>query len=197
MALRILSLAALLLGAPLLTGCASTEMRSVRNDLARQMPAADIRDGRTFSFGAVSIGFARLVTGLVGEDAAPARMILRDVRRVKVGRFDVAGPVDADRVRMPARLRRYVERDGWMHLVTFRQDGEAGWVLYRARGERITDLFVTVLSGDELVLARISGNLSEIAFTLLEHADVRMPFFGEALSTDDEAAVDEAALSED
>jgi hypothetical protein len=192
MSSRILLSATLLLTA-VLTGCVSTELSGVRNDLARQMPEASIGDGRTFSFGAVSLGFARLVSGLVGEDSQDVRAVLRGVRRVQVGRFDVAGPVDAPGLRMPARLRRYVDREGWEHLVTFRQDGEAGWVLYRARGERITDLFVTVLSDDELLLARISGDLTGVALALLQQGDVALPMFREA-STAQERRQDEAAV---
>lgn len=170
MALRFLPFALLLL-----TGCASSELTGVRDDLARQLPDAGIAEGRTFSFGAISLGTARLFSGLAGDDAETARMVLRGVRRVQVGRYDVTGSPDASQLTMPYRLRHYVARGGWTHLASVRQDGEAVWVLYRARGERITDLFVTALTEDELVLARVSGDLSGIVLRLLEQRELPWP----------------------
>jgi hypothetical protein len=168
-------IAILLLAVMLLGGCSSRELLEVRQDLADQMPHARLTDGRTFSFGPVSLGLGRFVLGLTGADAEPARIALRGVRRVEVGRFKVAGPIDPTHVQMPRRLRRYVRRGDWTPLATFRTENEVGWVLYRTRGERITGLFAAVFSDDELVLARISGNLTRVALELIEHESIRLP----------------------
>lgn len=172
-----MTLRVLLLLPLLLTGCISAELSGVRKDLDRQLPEAAISDGYSMSFGRFSLGLARLIVGMAGQDAEPAGLVLEGVRTVKFGRYDVGGSVDGTRLAMPDRLRRYVDRRGWTHLASFRQDGEAGWVLYRARGDRITDLFVTVLADDQLVLARVSGDLSGVVLALLDQVDVRLPIF--------------------
>jgi hypothetical protein len=188
-------IAILLLATMLLGGCSSRELLDVRQDLADQMPHARLTDGRTFSFGPVSLGLGRFVLGLTGVDAEPARIALRGVRRVEVGRFKVAGPIDPTHVQMPRRLRRYVRRGDWTPLATFRTESEVGWVLYRSRGDRITGLFAAVFSGDELVLARISGDLSRVVLELIEHESIRLPgldhVFGRVDAHTDGEAADE------
>jgi hypothetical protein len=111
---------------------------------------------------------------------------------VQFGRYEVNGPVDGPRLVMPARLRHYVEDEGWVHLATFRQADEAGWVLYRERGEAITDLFAVVLTEEELVLARVSGDLNALVLNVLERQRTELPLFEEDES-DEAGAVVEAA----
>jgi hypothetical protein len=173
----------------LLAGCTSFELTRVRNDLARQLPEAGIGEGYAVSFGGLSVGFARWLSGFADEeDGELAQLALREVRRVSFGRYDVEGAVDARRLVMPARLRHYVEDEGWVHLATFREAGEAGWVLYRERGDAITDLFAVVLTEEDLVLARVSGDLSALVLNVLAHERTRLPFFEEPETEEAEAA---------
>ncbi|HLT46318.1 MAG TPA: DUF4252 domain-containing protein [Rubricoccaceae bacterium] len=184
------TLPALLLLAVAASGCTSFELTSVRNDLARQLPEAAIGEGYAVSFGRISIGFTRWLTSFADdEDAELAQIALREVRRVQFGRYDVTGPVDASRLTMPSRLRHYVEDEGWQHLATFREGAEAGWVLYRERDEGITDLFAVVLSEEELVLARLSGDLDDLVVNVLRHERHRLPLFREAASEEEAEAV--------
>ena len=189
----------LLLLAVVASGCTSFELTRVRNDLARQLPEAEIGDGYAMSFGRFSLGFTRWIANFADdEDGELAQIALREVRRVQFGRYDVGGAVDARRLTMPAHLRRYVERDGWQHLATFRDGTEAGWVLYRERGDAVTDLFAVVLTEDDLVLARLSGNLSAVVTEVLRHERARLPLFREAASEEEAEAtraVVEAAVA--
>ncbi len=187
--MRILLLAGLLA----LSGCTSYSLTRVRNDLARDLPEARIGEGYAVAFGRFSLGAARFFAGFADdEDAELARLVLRDVRKVQFGHYDVEGEVDGARVVMPARLRRYVERDGWDHLATFRDDGEAGWVLYREGRDTVTDLLVVVLNEEELVLARLSGDLGRIVENVAASGRIEWPGFREAASEDEADAVEAA-----
>ncbi|NNF57564.1 MAG: DUF4252 domain-containing protein [Rhodothermaceae bacterium] len=172
----------------LFSGCTSFELTRVRNDLARQMPEAEIGDGYAMAFGSISMGFARLFAGFADdEDGEIAQVALREVRKVSFGRYDVHGIVDASRLTMPTRLRDYVDDRGWMHLLTFRDTTEAGWVLYRAEDDTITDLFVVFLGAEELTLARVSGNLSALVLNVIESQEWDLPVFQEPETPAEEA----------
>lgn len=172
----------------LLTGCTSFELARVRNDLARQLPDAKIGSGYSVSFGGLTLGLGRWLAGFAGDDDGElAQVALREVRRVQFGHYDVEGAVDGARLVMPERLRHYVEDEGWVHLATYREGGEAGWVLYRERGDAITDLFAVVLSDEELVLARVSGRLDALVLNVLEHHRSKLPFFEETETPEEEA----------
>ena len=174
-----------------LSGCTSYSLTYVRNDLARQMPDAKIGEGYALTFGRFSIGTARFLAGFAGDDDSDmARLVLRDVRKVQFGHYEVEGPVDGSHLVMPNRLRRFVERDGWTHLATFRDPSEAGWVLYRERRDAITDLFVVVLNDEELVLARLSGDLSGIVHSVMESQQFDLPMFRDEESPEETAEVD-------
>lgn len=172
---RLFAFAFLLL---LLPGCTSFELTRVRNDLARQVPEAEIGEGYAMAFGSISMGLARLFAGFADdEDGEIAQVALREVRKVSFGRYDINGTLDGTRLTMPSRLRDYVDEREWMHLLSFRDVHEAGWVLYRADGDEITDLFVVVFESEELTLARISGNLSALVLNVLETQQMDFPLF--------------------
>ena len=187
----------LLLFAVAASGCTSFELTRVRNDLARQMPEAEIGEGYALSFGRFSLGFSRWIASMAAdddEDGELAQIVLREVRRVQFGHYAVEGAVDASQLTMPARLRHYVEDEGWQHLATFREGQEAGWVLYREDADDgITDLFAVVLSDDELVLARLSGDLDDLVVNVLRHEHSRLPLFRDA-ETEAEAEESGAVL---
>lgn len=182
----------LFLSASLLTGCTSFELSRVRNDLARQAPEAKIGDGYAFSFGKISIGLARLLAGFGGEDGDVAQSILGEVQRVQFAKYDVDGDLNASRLAMPGRLRHYLEDENWEHLASVRTANEAVWVLYREEDNAIRDLFAVVLDAEELVLARITGNLNAVVLTALAEQDIEIPYFN-----DDEESQPAAVASDE
>lgn len=145
------------------------------------------------NFGPVSMWIAR---GFIGQYASNSGDLslpaLRHVSRVKMGVYKLQQPSDTRMVSMPASLRRYVGRNGWEHLGTFREDDQAVWVLYRARNEEIRDLFVVVVSEEDLVMTRLTGNLTEAVMTYLRQNPVNLPVFVESVASDD-AELDAAA----
>lgn len=178
-----------------LTGCTSYSLTNVRNDLARQVPDAKIGEGYAMAFGRFSLGTARFFARFADDDDAEmASLVLRDVRKVQFGRYDVQGHVDGTQLVMPSRLRRFVDRDGWTHLATFRDESEAGWVLYRERRDTVTDLFVVVLNDEELILARLTGDLLGIVENVMQSQDFDLPMFQDGNEPDPrELATIEAA----
>ena len=162
------------------SGCASYELMRVRNDIARQAPEARIGDGYAMSFGRISLGLARWLSGLSGdEDADMARAVLSEVRRVQFARYDINGAFDAATLRMPGRLRNYLEDDDWYHLATVREESEAVWVVYKERDNAVVDLLAVMMDEEELVLAKISGDLNAVVTAALSQQDIDIPFFGE------------------
>ncbi len=157
----------LLIGAVALaaSGCAAPGLTRIGHDFARTMPEAEIGSGRAYGFGPVLLGFARL---FVDDDEADT--VLGSVRRVRFATYPVHGHVDAATVQTPLALQRLIDRGEWSLLVTSRDDGEATWVLYRARGTRITDVMTASMDSEELTLTHVTGRLdSVIRQALVEH----------------------------
>ena len=101
--------------------------------------------------------------------------------------------MDARSLTMPDRLRRYMERGDWVHLATFREDEQAGWVLYRERAEQITDLFAVVLTGEDLVLAKLTGDFNALVMNALADERTALPFFRTS-ETQEEANAEDAVV---
>ena len=179
------------------SGCTSFELTRVRNDLARQAPEAEIGDGFAMSFGRISLGLARWFSGLDDDpDAEIAQAVLSEVRRVQFGRYEINGAFDATTLSMPGRLRHYLEKDDWFHLATIREDSKAVWVVYKEDDGHVVDLLAVVMDNEELVLAKISGDLSAVVAAALSQRDIDIPFFGEeepvAPHPSEEATIEDA-----
>ncbi len=159
------------------SGCTSFQLTRVRNDLARQAPEARIGDGYAISFGSISLGLARWITGMSDdEDGAIANAMLSEVRRVQLGRFTINGAFDAYNLRTPGPLQHHLERDDWFHLATIREESEAVWVVYKEDDGIVVDLLVVVMGEEELVLAKISGDLNGVVAAALSQRDIEIPF---------------------
>lgn len=157
----------LLLCLPLLTGCFySREMVGTKRAIERELPDVELDREVTLSVGPLALRFTRFVTGFVrDEDAQMARAYLRDISRVKVGVYDVAYLPTLDDFD-PMRLRRF--RDDWEVAVKVREDDQFVWVLYRPERDTVRDLYVLVLSEDELVMARVKGHLNRLVARVME-----------------------------
>ena len=85
------------------------------------------------------------------------------MRRVKIARYPVTGFYDARAVGRPSALDA-MEADGWIPLVTVRDTAAAVWVLYRERerDQTITDLLAITLADEDIVLTKVSGDLTSL-----------------------------------
>jgi CheY-like chemotaxis protein len=145
------------------SGCLwAPELDGIRKDIERQLPGASFHREFALSVGPITLGLARTIVRLV-PDAAEAREYLEDVRSVKVAIYDASNlPIDAD-LTMPKKLASLIEEDGWEVAARVNQDNENVWLLYRAEEDSIKDIYVVVLSDDELVLIRAHGNIDHLA----------------------------------
>ena len=90
--------------------------------------------------------------------------------RVQVAVYDTSDMPSMSNIKMPSRLKDLEER-GWETAVKVREENEAVWVMYRIDDDSIRDLYVVVLSDEELVLVKATGNLDRIMARALIDAD--------------------------
>ena len=152
------ALALLVLG----SGCTSFEMTRLRNGIDREVPEAQVGEGFALSFGFLTMGTARTALAL-SDDGDPgtvaARAILRNVKKVQIGRYDVEGRPVLSGLATPPVFDEY-ERKGWTRIVTVREEDEVVWVMAKEKRDDLRDLIVVTLSHEELVVAKLSGNLT-------------------------------------
>jgi len=148
--------------AVLVSGCFySREISQTRRDLERSYPGLELDQQVVVSIGPLGLRTAGWIAGFVPEEEAQlASRYIREVQRVKVGVYEV-DRLGAARDFDPAALERF-ERGGWETAARIREDDELVWVMYRERRDTVRDLYVVVLDGDELILARVQGRLNRL-----------------------------------
>ncbi len=157
---RLPALSLILIGL-LCSGCIySREIQHTRKEIARANPDIHIDQQISANLGPFSLRLAGWITSLVDdEDALRASRYLRDIRRVKVGVFDVRGGDGG--LNGVTEMRRF-QRRGWELAAKVRDDDESVWLYYRERDGSVRDLYAIVYSEDELVIARLSGRLTHL-----------------------------------
>lgn len=174
---RLPALLALLLMLTTFTGCFySREIAQTQRAIASDNP--DVKFDRRFTFNVGPVWTARLAElaafGRVDE-ARLASDYLRDVRRVEVGIFRMRGDVPAS---LNFTRAPHLQRRGWQALARVREpDGENVSVLYRERYGEIRDLFVIVLAAPDLVIVRLTGNLTNLVLNAWSDFSDRIPRF--------------------
>lgn len=160
----LLSILLLLMFASPLAGCFySRELSHTRRDLERQIPHARFDRTVTFNLGPATLHALRWMLGAVPEDAEEvhlARDYLGDIERVKVGIYHTDHLPSLSELDLP-RLPRF-ERGRWEVALKHQDDREVTWLLYRERDNMVHDMYVVVLSDEELVLVRFEGHLNRL-----------------------------------
>jgi hypothetical protein len=155
---------ALLLMLTVTSGCLwAPDLDRVRQEIEIQLPGAHFQKEFALSLGPVTLGLARAVTAVVPR-ADLAGQYLRDIRRVKVAVYKVKNVPRFEALRTPEHLTALLETDDWELAVRVheRRD-EAVWVLCRADdNDKLREVYVVALTGDELVLVRASGNIERL-----------------------------------
>lgn len=149
-----------------LTGCFfSREIADTRRDIESAYPDLQLEKQIVLNLGPVSLRTLGWMTRLVPEEEADmASRYLRDVSRVKVGVYRAERP---DMVKEIDVRRLGFEKD-WEVAVRSRRDGERVWVMYREDARTVEDLYVVVLSDEELVIARVHGRLDRLLSRVME-----------------------------
>ena len=150
-----------------LAGCTSFELSRLGRDLARDVERstdAEVEAGYAVAFGRGQIGTARFLSRAASpSETREARQLMGHLRYVAFGRYPVRGAFDGRQLAAPAALHRY-RGDGWFPFVTVRDSASAVWVMVRENEAdgRLTDLLTVIVAEDDLVLTKVSGNLSQL-----------------------------------
>ena len=165
-----LGISAFLLMGAALNGCAYTsEITQTKQEIEHHSDV-DAETGIVVSLGPGLFQTAGFLTKFVDdEDAQTASRLAYGIRRVKAGVYPLSYDSDFGDLDVP-ELRRF-KKKGWKVALKVEDHNEVGWILYRERKRRVRDLFVVVLTEDELVLARIQGNLTELLELALDEVE--------------------------
>jgi len=154
------------------SGCFySREISQVRRDIARAYPDAHYKRGLVVSLGPLSLHTIGWIAGLVPEEEAQmASDYLSEIRKVQVGVFDAEYGVSTEGLDISS-LRRF-QHGNWEVAAKIRDDEELVWVLYREHHDTVRDIFVVVLSEEDMVLARVEGHLNRLLTRVMDdHAE--------------------------
>ena len=152
---------AVLLTALSTSGCIYTSEIAKTRKAIEEETRADFDNGVIFSMGPGLFKTAGWITQYVDDaDAQQASRIAYGIRRIKAGIYPVDEAPDFETFNV-AEMDRFM-RKGWKPALKVEDDEEVSWLMYRERKGRVHDLFVVVLTDDELVLARLQGNLDEL-----------------------------------
>lgn len=176
---RLLIAAAILVLAAPLSGCFfSREIANTRRDIERSHPDLRLERQIVLNLGPFSLRTLRWLGGMVPDDEVDmATDYMRDVSRVKVGVY---------RSRRPAAVSDFDVAgirfdDGWTTAVKSWDADSRVWVLYREGDHTVRDLYIVVFENDDLVVARVRGNLSRLLARIVEdHANLDRMFGDEA-----------------
>jgi hypothetical protein len=113
------------------------------------------------SLGPVSLAFARLLTRITPE-ARDASGYLRDVSRIELAVYNTHHMPATKSVTMPERLKKMTEGEGWEVAVKVRDDNDLSWILYRLDDECVKELYVVVVSDEELIMVKAEGKLERL-----------------------------------
>jgi hypothetical protein len=148
-----------LLTALVLSGClVSRELTQMKRQIERDVPEAEFDRDLVLNIGPAGLRLIGWTAGLSSdEDAEEVRRYISYVDRVRIGVFETRRlPEDwMGRVTVIDDL----QNSGWLLAVRRESKNELLGVLYRERVGRIRDIYAVHLDPDELILARISGDL--------------------------------------
>jgi len=152
------------------SGCLwAPDLAGVRKDIERQLPGVHFEKKIELTLGRVAIAFARLITRFVPE-AREAGQYLHDINRVAIAVYETERMPAPITVSMPKSLKKLRERDDWELAVRVCQDDESIWLLCRTEKDEIREVFLVVLSEDELVIVRSKGRLDRVVAAAISEA---------------------------
>ena len=186
---RLLPTGALLVGALLtLPGCVlhSSKIARTREAFAQQHPKAQFEREVMLDLGPLSLWATDGVLHRFIDDASfeKARPYLRYLHRAEVGVYAVSGLPSLRASAGATLLPDQLHEDGWKTVVRVRDAGEHVWILARPerRASPLRRLYVLALRRDELVAARLEGDLDRLTAHLLGEYGPHLPFLAGSAS---------------
>lgn len=152
-----------LVALPFFSGCLyAPDLDDIRVEIERQLPGASFDREFAISLGPGSLGLAKMIVRFI-PDGHEARRYLRDVSHVKLAVYNADGiPPDA-KLEVPSQMAELLEDQGWQLAARVNDHDENVWMLCRVENDEIHELFLVVLSDDELVMVRARGRLDRLA----------------------------------
>ena len=162
----------LLLGSFTLTGCigVNRSFRSIRNHILSNV-SVDYEREIEFSIGPAGIFLASMFISFA-ETEENVDDMLRQISRVQIGVYK-----NENRDKLSAgfslikSLSKNMEERGWTFIVRSMKEDEAAAVFIRTQAaDEITQVFVIAIQEEEMVLAEVHGDLSDlIEIAIREH----------------------------
>ena len=155
------------------SGCLwAPELDRVRRDLQEQLPGVHFKKEFAITLGPLSLGLARSVTRFV-PDAREASTYLKEIRRVKLAVYKVDDLPRHSKVAVPIQLQKLLEKRDWELAAKINERDERVWVLYKERNDVVREIYVVVLSRDELIMVRVEGRIDRLlAKAVQNHVDI-------------------------
>lgn len=138
----------------------------MRHEVARSLPAVEIRPEIQLHLGRLSMALARSIVRAGAEhekdeDALRVAALLRHVSGVEVAIYEVEGLRSGLKEGWSKQVSRMADRRGWRVAARTENEGELTSVLYREGRRGIESVYVLALDDDSLVMARFRGRLDQ------------------------------------
>jgi hypothetical protein len=155
------------------SGCLwAPELDRVRRELQGQLPGVEFKKEFAITLGPLSLGLVRGITGFV-PDAREANTYLKEIRRVKLAVYKVDDFPRQSKVAVPTQLQKLLEKRDWELAAKINEQDERVWVLYKEKNDVVREIYVVVLSRDELVMVRAEGRIDRLMEKAVKnHVDV-------------------------
>lgn len=148
---------------PLLSGCIgiNSDFRNIRNSIL-ELSGNRFHKEIEFSVGAFGLMVAGNFVKLNNSDENIDDM-LDQITRVQIGIYERKS-LKADNILNHLReVSNMMKLEGWKYLVRSTEGNEMSAVFLRAKDNgHINRMFVVALTGDELILTEVSGNLEKL-----------------------------------
>lgn len=131
------------------------------------LEARGVRLEKEFSLG---VGHSLVSMALENSDEKELQQLAKQIKRVEMATFRIGTGLRPGRREFAA----LEGRPGWQSVVRTRQGLNLVAVMIQCEGDRISELFIAALEGEELVFTRLTGNLERaIPLAMLAGHDSR------------------------
>jgi hypothetical protein len=140
--------------------------------MTAQMPGAQFDKEVALTLGPMSLMLARIAMRFVPEpEARESGKYLSEIRRVELAVYKTESLPSLRKMEFPKQLNKLLH-DDWEIAARVVEEDQLVWVLYHEKGEEIDYLCAVVLDEQNLVLAKVKGNLGKLFLKGLREAKI-------------------------
>jgi hypothetical protein len=144
----------------------------LKDEITAQLPGAQFDKEVALTLGPMSLLLARIATQFVPDpEAREAREYLSEIRRIELAVYKTESLPSLDELQFPMQLDKLLHED-WEIAAKVREEDQIVWVLYHESGKKIDCLCAVVLDEENLVLAKVRGNLGKIFLKGLRESEI-------------------------